>query len=77
MSRYRHHCAGAVFHQHEIGQVDGNIFARKQVAAVGAGKNALLLALLSAPLCLADFFVAIDERLDRRFLRRAAREFSS
>src|SRR6266498_513593 len=62
--------AGAVLHEHEVGQINGYVFASKKISAVGSGENALFLAFLRPALRLAHVFKALDEGLDRFLLRR-------
>ncbi|MNS75014.1 hypothetical protein D3C72_1085110 [compost metagenome] len=43
MTRYRHHGAGAVVHQHEVGDPDRHLAAIQRVNGIQAGGHALLL----------------------------------
>ena len=41
VGRYRHHRAGTVFHQSEIGGIDRHLSAAERICAMGADKNPL------------------------------------
>src|SRR5437870_7047781 len=71
MSGHGHDGAGAILHEHEVGQINRYVFASEKISAVGSGKNALFLAFLRPALRLAHVFKALDEGLDRFLLRRS------
>ena len=63
-----HDGAGAVFHQHEIGGPDGDLFPRERIDSIGACENAFLVSGFAGAL---DFIFArdfLDERVHRFFL---------
>ena len=74
MGRNRHDRAGAVFHEHEIGQIDGDRLLGERVETERTGEDALLLHLHVAAPRMADPLHPLGELLHRALLRRAFRK---
>ena len=71
MGRNRHDRAGAVFHQDEVGQVDGDLLPGERVETERAGEDSLLLHLRVAAAGVADALHPLGEIPGRALLRRA------
>ena len=71
VGRHRHHRAGAVFHEHEVGHVDGHLPAGHRVQAITAGEDPFLGNLLQHPPAPVLGPPVVHEITHRGFLRGA------
>ena len=74
MGRHGHDRAGAVAHEHEIGDIDGDRRARGRVHAVGPGEHAFFFQIVGRAHDAVEVAHFLHKSIDRRFLGLAGDE---
>ncbi len=75
MGWHCHHCTRAVFHQYEVGHINGHTLFRHGIATIGSGEHPFLFKEFRGPFAALDTFSPLNEFLDGGLLWLPLTEF--